>query len=64
MQQLEDRGVPIDMQWEIYPLYESILGRVLASIGLSEVLGYTIGVKQGCPLSGTLVTLVIDMISN
>ena len=53
MQRLEAIGVPIDMQWGIYALYESVSGKGRSPKGLSEAVATTIGVKQGCPLSPT-----------
>ena len=63
MQRLEALGVPIDMQWGIYALYESVSGKVRSPKGLSEAVACTIGVKQGCPLSPTLFGLYIDEVS-
>ena len=64
MQRLEALGVPIDMQWGIYALYESVSGKVRSSNGLSEAVASTIGVKQACPLSPTLFGLYIDEVSH
>ena len=64
MQRLEALGVPTDMQWGIYALYESVSGKVRSSNGLSEAVASTIGVKQGCPLSPTLFGLYIDEVSH
>ena len=61
---LQDLGVPSDMIWAIYALYERVTGRVRCPGGLSEALSSTIGVKQGCPLSPTLFGLYIDEISD
>ena len=63
MQMLAALGVPTDMQWGIYALYESVLGKVQSSKGLSEAVANTIKVKQGCPLSPTLFGLYIDEVS-
>ena len=38
MQWLETLGVPIDMQWGIYALYESVSGKVWSPKGLSEAV--------------------------
>ena len=64
MQRLEALGVPIDMQWGIYALYEFVSGKVRSPKGLSEAVASTIGVKQGCPLSPTLFGLYIDEVSH
>ena len=64
MQRLEALGVPTDMQWGIYALYEYVLGKVWSSEGLSEAVASTIGVKQGCPLSPDLFGLYIDEVSH
>ena len=64
MQRLEALGVPTDMQWGIYALYESVSRKVRSSKGLSEAVASTIGVKQGCPLSPTLFGLYIDEVSH
>ena len=63
-QRLEALGVPTDMQWGIYALYESISGKVRSSKGLLEAVASTIRVKQGCPLSPTLFGLYIDEVSH
>ena len=42
MQQLEALGVPVDMQWGIYALYESVSGKVQSSKGLSKAMASTI----------------------
>ena len=44
---LEALGVPTDMQWGIYALYECVLGKVRSSKGLLEAVASIIGVKQG-----------------
>ena len=44
----------------IISLYERVIGRFRCLGGLSEEISSTIGVKQGCPLSPTLVGLYID----
>ena len=46
MQRLEDLSVPIDMQWGIYALYESVSKKVWSFKGLSEAVVSTIGVKD------------------
>ena len=63
-QRLQSLGIPVDMSWGIYALYEQVLGRVRCHGGLSEVIASTIGVKQGCPLSPTLFGLYIDEITD
>ena len=63
MQRLEALGVPTDMQWGNYALYESKLGKVWSSKGLSKAVASTIGVKQGCPLSPTLFDLYRTIIT-
>ena len=42
MQPLEALGVPTDMQWGIYALYESVSGKVQSSKGLSKAMASTI----------------------
>ena len=64
MQQLEALGVPTDMQWGIYALYESVSGKVRSSKGLSEAVASIIGVKQGFPLSPTFFGVYIDEVSH
>ena len=64
MQQLEALGVPIDMQWGIYALYESASGMVQSPNGLWEAVACTIGVKQQSPLSPTTFGLSIDEVSH
>lgn len=64
MRRLQDLGVPEEMRWGIYALYEFVTGRVRAPEGLSDTVTSTIGVKQGCPLSPTLFGLYIDEISD
>ena len=51
---LEALFVPVDIEWRIYAMYESVSRILRFSIGLSEVVAGTIGVKLGCPLSPTL----------
>ncbi len=63
MQRLQALGIPMEIQWGIYALYESVSGRVRTPNGLSESTRSTVGVKQGCPLSPTLFGLYIDEIS-
>ena len=46
MQRLEALGVPIDMQWGICALYESVSRKVQSRNGLSKAVASTIGVKQ------------------
>ena len=64
MQQLEALGVPTNMQWGIYALYESASGKVQSSKDLSEAVASTIEVRQGCPVSPTLFGLYIDEVSH
>jgi len=61
---LESLGVPPQMTWAIYALYEQVTGRARCPGGLSDPIASTIGVKQGCPLSPTLFGLYIDEISD
>ncbi|MCO5596759.1 hypothetical protein L7F22_050828 [Adiantum nelumboides] len=64
MQRLQDIGVPEAIRWGIYPLYESVTGRVRAPGGFSDGIESTIGVKQhGCLLSPTLFGIYIDELS-
>ena len=39
-------------------------GQVRTQEGFSNVVHYTIGVKQGCPLSPTLFSMYVDEISD
>ena len=64
MQRLEALGVPTNMQWGIYALYESVSGKVRSPKGLPEAVASTIGVKQGCPLSLTIFSIFIDEVSH
>ena len=64
MQRLDVLGVPTNMHWGIYALYEFVLGKTRPPNGLLEVVDSTIGVKQGCPLSSTLFGLYIDDVSH
>ncbi|MCO5608774.1 hypothetical protein L7F22_062990 [Adiantum nelumboides] len=59
---LMDLGVGEELIWGIYALYEHVFGRVKCPGGISDTLVSTIGVKQGCPLSPTLLGLYIDEI--
>ena len=59
-QRLQSLGVPPEMLWGIYALYEQVFGRVRCPRGMSDTIASTIGVKQGCPLSPTLFGLYID----
>ena len=47
----------------IYALYESVSRKLWSPNGLSEAVASTIGVKQGCPISPTLISLYIDEVS-
>ena len=49
MQWVAALNVPIDMQWGMYPLYESVSGTVQSPNGLSDVVASTIRVKRGFP---------------
>ena len=60
MQRLEASRVPIDMQSGSYALYESMSGKVQSPNGLVKAVPSTIGVKQGCSLSPTLVVLYLQ----
>ena len=61
---LTSLGVPSEMIWAIYALYERVSGRVRCPGGLSDSIASTIGVKQGCPLSPTLFGLYIDEVDD
>ena len=61
---LQSLGVPSEMIWGIYALYEQVLGRVRCPGGFSDTIASTIGVKQGCPLSPTLFGLYIDEVAD
>ena len=63
MQRLQALGIPMEIQWGTYALYESVSGRVQTPNGLSESTRSTVGVIQGCPLSPILFGLYIDEIS-
>ena len=56
-------GIPVNMQWVIYALYEFVSGKVQSSKGLLEAVANTVRVKQGCSLSRTLFGLYIDEVS-
>ncbi|MCO5571119.1 hypothetical protein L7F22_024851 [Adiantum nelumboides] len=62
-QRLLTLGVPSEMLWGIFSLYERVSARVRCPGGTSSSLANTIGVKQGCPLSPTLFGLYIDELS-
>ncbi|MCO5600752.1 hypothetical protein L7F22_054867 [Adiantum nelumboides] len=62
-QRLLTLGVPSEMLWGIFSLYERVSARVRCPGGTSSSLASTIGVKQGCPLSPTLFGLYIDELS-
>ena len=64
MQRLEALGVPIDIQWRIYALHESLSRKAWPHNGLLEFVASTIRVKQECPLSSTLFGLYRDEISH
>ena len=64
MQQLEALGFPIDMQWGIYALYESLSGKMQSPNGMPKAVSSKIGEKQGYPLTPTLFGLNIDQESH
>lgn len=45
-------------------LYESILGHLCTSHGLTNFIQSTIGVKQGCPLLSNLFKIYIDQLES
>ncbi|KAH9293842.1 hypothetical protein KI387_040956, partial [Taxus chinensis] len=57
---LRDIGISETLLTAIMRLYEEVLGRLRTSVGLSDFIRSTIGVKQGCPLSPTLFGIYID----
>ena len=60
IKQLDAFGVLVYMQWRTYAICESTLGKVHAFDGLSEVMTGTVGVKQGCQLSPTILGFYIN----
>ena len=62
MQRLEAIGIPMEIQWGINALYESVSRRVRTPNRVSETVTSTVGLKQGCPLSPTLFGLYIEEI--
>jgi hypothetical protein len=59
-QRLRDIGISETLLSAIMRLYESVLGRLRTTHGISDFIRSTIGVKQGCPLSPTLFGIYID----
>ena len=47
MQQLGALDVPVDVQFGIYALYESVSGKAQPPNGMSETIASRVGVKQG-----------------
>ncbi|MCO5588489.1 hypothetical protein L7F22_042446 [Adiantum nelumboides] len=45
-------------------LYGSVIGHKRTPEGISDIVHYIIGVKQGCPLSPTLFGMFVDEVSN
>ena len=60
LQRLRDIGIYATLLAAIMRLYESLLGRLHAANGMSNFIQSTIGVKQGCPLSPTLLGIYIN----
>ena len=60
---LEEMGVPMELIWGILALYGAVKGQIRTHERVSQFIHYTVGVKQGCPLSPTLFELYIDKIS-
>ena len=59
-QRLRDIGIYTTLLTAIMHLYESNLGHLHATHGMSDFIRSTIGVKWGCPLSPTLFRIYID----
>jgi hypothetical protein len=59
-QSLRDIGIYETLLVVIMRLYDSVSSRLRMAHGLSDFIQSTIGVKQGCPLSPTLLGIYID----
>ena len=64
MQWREALGIPVDMQWGINALYESVSGKMQSPKGLLEAVATTLGAKQRCPLSSPLFSLYMDKVTH
>ncbi|MCO5559545.1 hypothetical protein L7F22_013146 [Adiantum nelumboides] len=62
-QRLQTLGIPSELLWGVFSLYERVSAKVRCPGGTSLSFASTIGVKQGCPLSSTLFGLYIDELS-
>ncbi|MCO5584754.1 hypothetical protein L7F22_038686 [Adiantum nelumboides] len=54
-ERLQTLGIPSKLLWGVFSLYEHVSARVRCPRGTSLPIASTVGVKQGCPLSPTLL---------
>jgi hypothetical protein len=57
---MEDLGIPFQLRFVIYRLYEQVIAKLKISQGWLEDVNCNIGLKQGCLLSPTLFRIYID----
>jgi hypothetical protein len=57
---MEELGVSIHLRATVHRLYEEVKVKIKMSADIYESFRSDIGVKQGCPLSPTLLGLYID----
>ncbi|MCO5564505.1 hypothetical protein L7F22_018166 [Adiantum nelumboides] len=62
-QRLRILGIPSELLWGVFSLYERVSARLRCPRGTSLPIASTVGVKQGYPLSPTLFGLYIDELS-
>jgi hypothetical protein len=61
---LEEIKVPLELRAATIRMYENVISKFKNSKVWSKDINYNIGVKQGCPLSPTLLGIYIDKLED